>query len=71
MKHNFIEASNIFLSEIELQLVEIGDFKKDKYKIQSLFEKFEDIELNIILRYKYNWTLIYVNERALSCLNFN
>jgi hypothetical protein len=54
LKHNFIEASNIFLSEIELQLVEIGDFKKDKYKIQSLFEKFEDIELNIILRYKYN-----------------
>jgi len=52
---NFIEASNTFLSEIKLQLVEIGDFNKDKHKIQSLFEKFE---FNLIQRYKYYGQLI-------------
>jgi hypothetical protein len=27
--------------------------------------------LNLIQRYKFNGNLIYVNERALSCMNFN
>jgi hypothetical protein len=48
--NNLIEASNIFLSEIELMSNDNIDLYK--YKIQSLLKKFEEIELELDERYK-------------------
>ena len=60
--HNFIKASDIFLSDIESMVYENIDCNKDKQKIQNKFEKFDDIEFNLIDRYEYNKTIIFMCE---------
>ena len=54
--NNFIEASDLFLREIELLVNEDIEFNKDRYKIENRLKKFEDIELNLNQWYtcKYN-----------------
>ncbi len=61
----FIEASNQFLSEIELMVNENMDLYKDKYKIQNLLKKFEEIELELDERYKFKDITIEQNDHAL------
>jgi hypothetical protein len=48
--NKLIEASNLFLSEIEL--MSNNNIDLYKYKIQSLLKKFEEIELELDERYK-------------------
>ena len=62
--YRVIEASSIFLKEIELLVNENTDFNNDKHKIQSLLQKFEDIELELELINKSN-----VNRRDVSKVN--
>ena len=54
----FIEASDLFLKEIELLVNENTDFNKDKHKIQSLLKKFEEIERELVIRYSFKVNLI-------------
>jgi hypothetical protein len=44
---NFIEASDLFLQEIELMVNENMDLNKDIDKIKKLLEKFEHFESNL------------------------
>ena len=44
---HFIEASDLFLKEIESKVCESIDFNKDKQEIQRLLQKFEDIEREV------------------------
>jgi hypothetical protein len=61
-----IEASDLFLREIEYMVNENIDFNKDKYKIQSLLNKFEEIELELNLRYESTHYIKFIYERHLS-----
>jgi hypothetical protein len=50
----FFESCSCYLREIELQLNENIDFNKEKYKIQSLFNKFKDFQWTLLHKYKNN-----------------
>ena len=52
--YHFFEGCSYYLREIELQLNENIDFNKDKYKIQSVFKKFEDFHENLVFRHEFN-----------------
>ena len=57
-----IEAANLFLKEIESKVENI-DFNRDKHKIQTLLQKFEDIELELVLIHKSNERLKVTYEK--------
>jgi hypothetical protein len=62
---NFIEASELFLKEIELLVNENMDFNKDIDKIKKLLKKFEHIEWNLDRRNYFIEFAISFNEGAI------
>jgi hypothetical protein len=45
--HKFIEATDLYLKEIELIVHGNIDYNKDRHNIQNLIKKFEDFELSL------------------------
>ena len=69
--YRIIEASDIFLKEIELLVNENTDFNNNKHKIQSLLQKFEDVELELELISKSNDGRRDLWKSRLSKINLN
>jgi hypothetical protein len=69
--YRVIEASDIFLKEIELLVNENTDFNNDKHKIQSLLQKFEDIELELKRVNESNVFIRDVSKSKLFRINLN
>jgi hypothetical protein len=61
----FIEAVNVFLREIEFMVNENIDFNNDAPKIQALFKKFEDFEMDLVYRNRLSQKLIDAKESIL------
>lgn len=55
----FIEASDVFLKEIELKVGENIDFNKDQQEIQRLLQKFQDMEREVHSRERVMIRLLY------------
>lgn len=68
--YNFIEASDLFLREIEILVNKEIEFNKNRFKIEERLKKFEDIELNLNQRYSYIETLITLTELSISRTDF-
>jgi hypothetical protein len=64
--HHLIVASDLYLKEIELKIDGISDFNKDKHTIQSLLEKFEEIEFELVERYESKESIIRSNKSIVS-----
>jgi hypothetical protein len=64
--YNYIEASDLFLREIELLVNKDIEFNKNRIRIEDRLKKFEDIEWDLYQRYRYKEGLIYMNELFIS-----
>jgi hypothetical protein len=64
--HKFIEATDLYLKEIELIVNENIDFNKDKHNIQNLINKFDDIELELSKRFRSKESIIRVFKTLLT-----
>jgi hypothetical protein len=64
--HKFIEATALYLNEIELIVHGNIDFNKDKHNIQNLIKKFEDFELSLSKRFRSKETIISVIKELLT-----
>ena len=68
---NIIEASDLFLQEIELMVNENMDLNKDIDKIKKLLEKFEHFESNLDTRSSFTEFLISFNKEVLNGLDLD
>ena len=64
--HKFIEATDLYLKEIELIVHENIDFNKEKHNIQNYLKKFEEIELDLSKRFSSNESIIRTLEITLT-----
>jgi hypothetical protein len=64
--YNYIEASDLFLREIELLVNEDIEFNKNRIRIEDRIKKFEDIEWDLYQRYRYKESYIFMNELFIS-----
>ena len=58
--NKFIEATDLYLNEIELIVHGNIDFNKDKHSIQNLIKKFEDFEFSLSKRFRSKESIISV-----------
>ena len=64
--HKFIEATDLYLKEIELIVHENIYFNKDKHNIQNYLKKFEEIELDLSERFSSNESIIRTLKSSLT-----